>query len=197
MTEPISKQTDFSHGQRIAGMAPEKSHLAYSQAHETHASFDWRTIGRRVGGLLNKVLYAVEEPKQEERISMKDITMKKLAGRLSGTEKGTPPREDPFSAQGTLGEIGYPGDPLNNPYEYAAVIYAYDALREVEAIAHWTPEDPQQVSQFAISNLSKLNRIATDLAVPDESLSRTLSRADQKDWDAIVAGIIREHQSAT
>jgi hypothetical protein len=190
-----AKNTDYSHGSRVTGMMPERPRDAYFQAHEKSRSSEGiKALSRRIGGRILGALRNLEIPGGNERVLMGQITEINLARMLAGSKEGSLPRKEPFTRQAAMGSLGYPGDPLNSPYEYAAMLHAEDALVGEGVLGDFHPEDPQQAVQKIVIDFAKLNEVAGRPSTEDVSLSKVLSAAKDQEHDDIVAKIITEHQ---
>jgi hypothetical protein len=179
-------------------MEPERPQSAHFQANEKpHSSGGLKALSRRIGGQILGALKNLETPVRNERVLMDQITEINLARRLAGTdvEDGTP-RKDPFTMKHALGELGYPGNPNNNPYEYAAAIYGYGALEDDGAISIAPDPAGKETPQLIVIDLEKLNQIANKPPEEDVKLTKVLSLAKDDERDAIVGRIIRDYESA-
>jgi hypothetical protein len=198
MIEPISaKPTDWNHGQQVAGMRPERPQPAHYQVHEQpHPLRIGEGISRRLRGFVGTLRNLTESLNPEKQIPFGQISEIYLAHMLAGQwKKDYPPQTKQFSRAHAFASLGYHSI-SEHPLEYAAMLFAQDALEEDGVLGKLNDSTGQQEPQLIVIDSYKLAKVLYKDPADDVSLSRVFMLGTDQDQNAVVQRIIREHEKA-
>ncbi|HUD09857.1 MAG TPA: hypothetical protein VMR77_03610 [Patescibacteria group bacterium] len=198
-TEPqpidANRPTDFTHGQRVAGMEPERSTSAHYQAQLKPTSNGRSSLGRLWNGLTSRVHDAIEHASSgEKQVVFGEITAINAAKMLAG-DRDHSMQTEPFTRSQAFANLGYLGGPVNHPNEYAAMLFAQRELVIAGVLEEQPNPNIEGTYWFKVADPNRLMAVANENPKLDKSLARELtlmSSVEQR--RAFVSDFLRRNQ---